>query len=159
MGFPGISDGTRSACNAGDPGWMQRGKTFFSKASFVVAGPPCCVDRREWKDAEFGDRNHHHFSPAWTLLLCSLVAVLRFSPSVGREAGCLAVWTPGICLTVSAVHRWDSFLCRNFFPFASAWLVGRLGPSFWIDLHTSILPSSDNIWQCEILGFISLHSK
>ena len=39
-GFPGISDGKESACNAGDPGLMQRGKTF-PKASFVVAGPPC----------------------------------------------------------------------------------------------------------------------
>ena len=42
-GFPGISDGKESACNAGDPGLMQRGKTFFPKASFVVAGPPCWV--------------------------------------------------------------------------------------------------------------------
>lgn len=67
-------------------------------------------------------------------------------------SGCLNSWH----LLSSFTSSWLGLipLSESFAP-----LEGRLGPGSWIDLHTSTLPSSDNIWPCGALGFISVSSN
>ena len=84
-----------------------------------MAGPEHCsmlTKGNEWM-LNSETKKYRHFPPAWTLLLFSLVSVLLFSSGMGRDIGCLAVWTPGICLAVLAVHSWDSSSIRILFLF------------------------------------------
>lgn len=99
------------------------------------------------------------FSPAWTLMLFSFLAALCFFFLHYSERNEFSGCRSGGSAQQSHQLLLETHPSVRILVFFSAALVGRLETSSWIYLHTSVLPSSDNIWQCGILGWISFPSN
>lgn len=117
------------------------------------------INKREWMDAKFGDQKYH---PLFTCLnsdvvfspCCPVLFFLHYSER-NEFSGCRS----GGSAQQSHQLLLETHPSVRILVFFSAPLVGRLETSSWIYLHTSVLPSSDNIWQCGILGWISFPSN